>query len=55
MHISVESTVGQGTTFHIYLPASSEQVAAARVDKTEIIRGQGRLLVMDDEDAVRAF
>jgi CheY-like chemotaxis protein len=51
--ITVESTVGQGTTFKIHLPASSR---AARPDDKlppkEHPR-RGRLLVMDDDDGVR--
>lgn len=61
--IFVDSTVGQGTVFRIYLPRHNPQVEAAapaealpepkakRADHT----GIGRVLVVEDEDAVRAF
>lgn len=61
--IFCDSVVGQGTTFRIYLPrhypvvadagAVAEAPAAApkRADHT----GKGRILLVEDEDAVRAF
>lgn len=50
-HIAAESQVGVGTTFYIYLPASDKAVP----DKEEVklIKGQGRILVMDDEASLR--
>lgn len=51
--IEVESTVGAGTTFHVFLPAST----AAPVRKDDghegPLDGKGRILVMDDEAVVR--
>jgi len=54
--IVVDSEEGAGSTFQVYLPlvepAVQEQKAA--VQKTEtIIRGHGRLLVVDDEEMIR--
>ena len=46
-HITVESKLGEGTTFHIYLPASDK--AAPEKEAVKLIKGQGRILVMDDE------
>jgi len=54
-HISVESAVGGGTIFHVYLPASSRELTAAQAGKAELLDGQGKALVMDDEEAVRAL
>ncbi|MFC1867175.1 ATP-binding protein [Thermodesulfobacteriota bacterium] len=50
-HITVESQVGVGTTFHIYLPASKKAVPEKEDDK--LIKGQGRILMMDDEASLR--
>lgn len=52
-HIRVESVVGRGTSFFIYLPASQRPVAVDAAEKTEFTYGQGRVLVMDDDEAVR--
>jgi CheY-like chemotaxis protein len=49
--IEVESQLGIGTTFHIYLPVSDE--AAPEKIEEEVIRGRGRILVMDDEPSLR--
>ncbi len=51
-HIEVESVVGDGTTFHIYLPAF-ESAALPQVKADVAIRGTGKILMMDDDDAVR--
>ena len=62
-YIFCDSVVGKGTTFSIYLPrhypseidvsaaAAKEDVKAKRSDFT----GKGRILLVEDEDAVRAF
>ncbi len=61
--IFCDSTIGRGTTFRIYLPrhypgpepvamaAVKAPAAPARADYT----GKGRILLVEDEDAVRAF
>lgn len=49
----VESELGVGTIFSIYLPASSE-VIPTRQEMEEIsMVSQGKILVMDDEEVVR--
>lgn len=54
-HIEVESVPGQGTIFHLLLPASDGDVpTAATAKKVEAIAGHGRILVMDDEEMIRA-
>jgi two-component system, cell cycle sensor histidine kinase and response regulator CckA len=50
-HITVESQLGVGTIFHIYLPASDK--AVPEKEETRLIKGQGRILVMDDEASLR--
>ena len=47
----MESQLGVGTTFHIYLPASDKTVPEK--EEVKLIKGQGRILVMDDEASLR--
>jgi PAS domain S-box-containing protein len=51
--ITVDSQLGLGTTFTIYLPASSEVPVAATQSEAPPSQGSGRILVMDDEDFIR--
>ena len=50
--IDVESEQGQGSTFHVYLPAST--IAAGKAQDAAIMhKGSGTILVVDDEEIVR--
>jgi PAS domain S-box-containing protein len=51
--IDVESELGKGTTFQVYLPACDE--TAIEKGKAGILehKGTGRILVMDDEEDIR--
>jgi PAS domain S-box-containing protein len=52
-HIAVESKLGEGTTFKIYLPArEGETIPRTEVDP-QVLSGRGKILVMDDEELVR--
>jgi len=52
--LTVESKLGEGTTFRIFLPASAEARPRRATREVEVVGGGGaRVLVMDDEDAVR--
>ncbi len=51
--LTVESQHGEGTVFSLYLPASKDQVVAPAKDHSAALGGGGRILIMDDEDAVR--
>lgn len=50
--IKVESYLGKGTTFHIYLPLTKEE-HIEQPKKQELISGQATILAVDDEDSVR--
>ena len=53
-HISVESELGIGSTFYLYLPASTKMSAPQQAKKERIKpAGKARILVMDDEKGVR--
>ncbi len=59
-YVFVQSTVGEGTTFSIFLPQVAEQEVAATIQEAEAqdrrdLTGAGTLLLVEDEDAVRAF
>jgi signal transduction histidine kinase/ActR/RegA family two-component response regulator len=51
--IAVESQLGAGTTFRIYLPASENAVQRIENGTSSTIAGCGRILIMDDEEYVR--
>jgi two-component system cell cycle sensor histidine kinase/response regulator CckA len=55
-YVWVESLLGQGSTFEIYLPRSGEPVGAApaRAMALAAPRGRETLLLVEDADAVRA-
>jgi len=56
--IQVESKVGYGSTFTIYLPTSTpheEDVLITDPFSTEIIRGSGRILYIEDDLDVQAY
>ncbi len=52
--INVDSTVGLGSNFKVYLPVS-DQIVTEETYKSEIPQGNGELiLIVDDEDSIRA-
>ncbi|MBN2444537.1 MAG: response regulator [Spirochaetales bacterium] len=51
--IEVTSKKGEGTTFSIYLPVSTENPVKAQVKVETTVKGSGKLLIMDDDDIVR--
>jgi len=52
--LSVESKLGTGSTFYLYLPATTEMSTPGR-DKKRVMKplGKARILIMDDEEMVR--
>ena len=60
--VAVDSQVGKGTRFNIYLPAYKGVATAKVIDHEEIreksnadLTGAGTILLVEDEDAVRVF
>jgi CheY-like chemotaxis protein/anti-sigma regulatory factor (Ser/Thr protein kinase) len=51
--ITVESQVGIGTTVCVYLPSTSQPLSKKSEDHSTLIRGSGKVLLMDDEDDIR--
>ncbi len=51
--IEVDSVPDEGTTFHLYLPLGSEIEYGPEDGADRLITGRGRVLVVDDEQAVR--
>ena len=61
-YIFVESAIGEGTAFTVYLPAQAEGTAAVRnlqragaPERDADLTGVGTILLVEDEDAVRLF
>ena len=53
-HIAVDSAVGHGTAFRLYLPRGKEGAVDSAVEpQPEIARGSERILVVEDEPQVR--
>jgi len=53
--IDVYSEVGEGTTFKIYLPAGEKEQEVKTAPAEEIRKGEGKILIVDDEDTVRGM
>jgi len=51
-HIRIESEVGIGTIFHIYLPASEKRQKILQKETSKVARGAGKILLMDDEEMI---
>jgi CheY-like chemotaxis protein len=51
--ITVESILGDGTTFILYLPAAGKEAEAPSTRTDGLVFGRGRVLVMDDEEIIR--
>ena len=52
-HIAVDSEMGKGTTFRIYMPASHEELVESEDRAARLKKGEGKILVMDDEETIR--
>jgi two-component system cell cycle sensor histidine kinase/response regulator CckA len=62
-YIFCDSAIGRGTTFRIFLPrhvVTAEEIANVKAEETKVaapqdLTGQGTILLVEDEEAVRAF
>ncbi len=52
-YIHAESTPGVGTVFSVYMPAVLAPAAGNASERGRAVSGEGRILVMDDEELVR--
>ncbi len=52
-HITVASEVGRGTAFQIFLPATEEVPEESSDSAARAVKGEGKILVMDDEEILR--
>jgi two-component system cell cycle sensor histidine kinase/response regulator CckA len=52
-HIEVESHLGQGTTFHLWLPAAEHAESSPAPEATVEASLKARVLFMDDEEPIR--
>ena len=51
----VESSVGKGAVFNIFLPVSERTEEAPSPRRNKVLKGAGRILIMDDEDFIRSI
>lgn len=52
-HVTVESEIGLGTTFHLWLPAARTEPIAPVTSVASLEPLKGRVLLMDDEEPIR--
>lgn len=50
--ITVESSPGHGTTFHVYFPSLKEDAVLEKTDASDIQGGKERILLVDDEQII---
>ncbi|MDC7224353.1 MAG: response regulator [Spirochaetales bacterium] len=52
--IRLYSEMGKGTVFHIYIPVVPDRKAFVPAAEGDVFRGNGTILVVDDEDIIRS-
>ena len=50
--INAQSELGHGTTFKIYLPITTKPAIQECILKTDVTKGSGTVLLVDDEDMI---
>lgn len=50
--ITVDSIEGEGTTFYVYLPASSKKVPEEKAKNEKVLKGTETVLLVDDEKMI---
>jgi PAS domain S-box-containing protein len=53
--IQVESTLGQGSVFHLYLPLALERPPLLEAAETSSMQGSGLILMIEDEPLIRTL
>lgn len=51
-YIDIDSVVGEGTTFHIFLPVSKEGILIDKASDTARREGHEKVLIMDDDEGI---
>lgn len=51
--VRVESEIGKGTVFHLYLPCSEENIKVQPSKEPALKKGSGTILLIDDEEIIR--
>ncbi len=54
-YLDVKSAPGEGSTFFIYLPASTNEASELSVNPSALHQGKGTFLVMDDQEVIRSI
>ena len=54
-HITVESSSDSGAKFLVYIPAAEGPIEELPPQNDAIYRGEGRILIMDDDEPIRTF
>jgi CheY-like chemotaxis protein len=54
-YINVETEIGKGTMFSIYFPVAREKIPLKDKKTTELIKGTGIILFVDDDDSLMAL